>query len=376
MNIHDPDTVTARLDGSVVVGLGDAAVFRALGEAGRAVGSEEFHERLLDVVRLIVPAERSQVVQYFRFAPPRMWATHGIPQPLMDLYLRGYYRYDPFLQHWREHGACAVLTLADVSSPRLAREAYVATFLSKAGLADEVGVHLPWVGRSTVVLFLERTSSRFSPHEASLLKALYPALHGLNRAHISKLFCALGGGTGRRSSRFHAGQAIMIVDARGEQIFTSAAWRKRASDPDIAAALKAVSAEAKPQPRLGRSWLLHVELLGEAAPLAPGGRVYLLDDRRGAAQPDLSDELITTVCGVPLTPREIQIVRFILAGYPRALIARALGVTVGTVKNHRLRLYYKMDITSERELLALFLRFFATPGVGAGPAGTAIRAAR
>ena len=45
----------------------------------------------------------------------------------------------------------------------------------------------------------------------------------------------------------------------------------------------------------------------------------------------------------------------ILAGHPTATIAERLGITVGTVKNHRRRIYEKLDITTEREL---FLQFF------------------
>ena len=56
-----------------------------------------------------------------------------------------------------------------------------------------------------------------------------------------------------------------------------------------------------------------------------------------------------------LTPRETEVVRLSLIGAPNALIAKKLGVSIGTVKNHRWRLYYKLDITTERELFRLFL---------------------
>ena len=56
-----------------------------------------------------------------------------------------------------------------------------------------------------------------------------------------------------------------------------------------------------------------------------------------------------------LSNRERQLVGLILAGYPTALIARRLSISVGTVKNHRLRIYRKLDITTEREL---FLQYF------------------
>lgn len=60
-----------------------------------------------------------------------------------------------------------------------------------------------------------------------------------------------------------------------------------------------------------------------------------------------------------LTPRERQIVKFVLAGYPNAAIASCLGIGEGTSWNHKKRLYSKLDITSERELFSMFLGFLA-----------------
>lgn len=55
-----------------------------------------------------------------------------------------------------------------------------------------------------------------------------------------------------------------------------------------------------------------------------------------------------------LTPRETEITTLCLRGYPNAAIARTLSISRGAVKNHKLRLYRKLDITSERELFSLF----------------------
>jgi len=58
-----------------------------------------------------------------------------------------------------------------------------------------------------------------------------------------------------------------------------------------------------------------------------------------------------------LSLRERELVQLILAGHPTTTIARRLGITAGTVKNHRRNIYAKLDITTEREL---FIEFFAT----------------
>jgi RNA polymerase sigma factor (sigma-70 family) len=62
-----------------------------------------------------------------------------------------------------------------------------------------------------------------------------------------------------------------------------------------------------------------------------------------------------------LTPRERDIVQLVVEGYPSATIAQRLGISRGTVKNHRRRLYDKLDITSERELFLLYVGWLSRP---------------
>jgi DNA-binding CsgD family transcriptional regulator len=64
-----------------------------------------------------------------------------------------------------------------------------------------------------------------------------------------------------------------------------------------------------------------------------------------------------------LTPRERDIVGLILLGYPTAKIAARLKLSVNTIKNHKKRMYNKLDITTERELFLGFVNFlFEDPG--------------
>ena len=49
----------------------------------------------------------------------------------------------------------------------------------------------------------------------------------------------------------------------------------------------------------------------------------------------------------------------VLEGHPSATIAKRLGIGRGTVKNHRRRLYDKLDITTERELFLRYLEWLA-----------------
>jgi DNA-binding CsgD family transcriptional regulator len=57
------------------------------------------------------------------------------------------------------------------------------------------------------------------------------------------------------------------------------------------------------------------------------------------------------------TPREREILSLLLAGFPSGFIAKRLEIGIGTVRNHRKRLYTKLDVTSEREIFSLFIGY-------------------
>lgn len=91
------------------------------------------------------------------------------------------------------------------------------------------------------------------------------------------------------------------------------------------------------------------DFLRTSAPTGPGASPQ--------QQPSIPDSLWPE-----LSLRERELVQLVLAGHPTANIAERLGITVGTVKNHRRRIYDKLDITTEREL---FLQFFQHHGSAA-----------
>jgi DNA-binding CsgD family transcriptional regulator len=61
-----------------------------------------------------------------------------------------------------------------------------------------------------------------------------------------------------------------------------------------------------------------------------------------------------------LSQREREIVDLVLLGYPNSVIARKLSISRGTVRNHRLSIYRKLDITSERELFLRYVDLLST----------------
>ncbi len=104
-------------------------------------------------------------------------------------------------------------------------------------------------------------------------------------------------------------------------------------------------------PLLAGLYRAHRRLAGdEPQPVAPEGPPGV----DGKALGDLARRAVE-LSPIALTRREKEIVALILAGHPSLRIAQKLGISRGTVKNHRRRLYRKLDITSERELFVTFL---------------------
>lgn len=60
-----------------------------------------------------------------------------------------------------------------------------------------------------------------------------------------------------------------------------------------------------------------------------------------------------------LTVRERSVLQWMLNGYTTPAITRRLGIAEGTVKNHRKSIYRKLDVSSQAELLSLFLEAMA-----------------
>lgn len=59
-----------------------------------------------------------------------------------------------------------------------------------------------------------------------------------------------------------------------------------------------------------------------------------------------------------LTEREREVIQLILRGHSSESIGFNLGISLGTVKTHRRNAYTKLGISSQSELLSLFLKLF------------------
>ncbi len=68
-----------------------------------------------------------------------------------------------------------------------------------------------------------------------------------------------------------------------------------------------------------------------------------------------------------LTPRERDVVRLILKGYPSKSVARELDISTQTEQVHRKNIYHKLGISSHSELFTLFFDAIAQPVADSDP---------
>jgi hypothetical protein len=143
---------------------GDAAWLTALGEAARAIGSDEFPARLLHLFARLIRHDMAMVVRYARFSAPDFLVCEGFPDHQIETYRTGWYRFDPFYGYWHRRERGGVVGFRDVAPPTLLRSGYRA-FQRQAKICDELGMFLPGVGRGSIALFLERSKGWFTTAE-------------------------------------------------------------------------------------------------------------------------------------------------------------------------------------------------------------------
>jgi DNA-binding CsgD family transcriptional regulator len=61
-----------------------------------------------------------------------------------------------------------------------------------------------------------------------------------------------------------------------------------------------------------------------------------------------------------LTPRECDVVEFVLKGHSAEAIGKILGISIGTVRIHRKNIYAKLAINSQGELFSRFIQALTT----------------
>ncbi len=317
----------------------------ALGAAGAAIGEPCLYERLFAIVSLTVDYDLKALVRYKRFSTP----DFIFPETTDVMHARQ--DFDPFDRYWQEHATPAVKSLRQLAGARTwpgfcARESQ-----DPAKPRDEVAMFLPPLGSACLTLLFGRQNGTFSIDELSQLQMLLPLIAGLHEAHVKTVLRSGG-------VRETAGPPYRLVDRSGAELSANTVWRTLAGD--AASGLVEAVAALPPRSRqinLPRGRILVRQILPADFAAAPAAFVDVVHEPSWELCASRSESWLA-----PLTHREREIVMLTLQGYPIAGIAKRLGLGRGTVKNHRLRVYQKLDITTERELFLAHLRNLRATG--------------
>jgi DNA-binding CsgD family transcriptional regulator len=301
-------------------------------------------------------------MRYARFSAPDFLVNEIMPPEAVDLYFAGYYRLDPFYNYWRQHGRCGVVPVKTILCHNSNESKYFNVIYREARIRDEIAIFLPAPGGASVTIFVERTATNFDDSDIEHINLIYPTVAGLHKIHLDWLFLNSDHDIAGTLSR-EIPRSVLIMDRDGRRVFTSREWRDaERGNPQLDRAVRTLKEERPGLVELADNMVVHAERLRSDFPIAPNGTICVIEPRGSSPiESDYGGSMTRFIAAHSLTPREGHIVELILAGYPTEAIARKLRISRGTVKNHRGRLYYKLDITTERELFCLFLPHLLKP---------------
>ncbi|MCW6507798.1 helix-turn-helix transcriptional regulator [Lichenifustis flavocetrariae] len=327
----------------------DRTASAALGQAAAAIGREPFYRLLLAAVGCFIPHDLSAVMRYSAFSKPDLLLGTDYGPDFTGSYARDLYRYDPFYRYWRDVARPGVVSLADVVATEADRRHYVGAILHDVSISDEIGIFLPPIGQSSVALFLDRRAGSYTELDLARARLIYDLVAGLHAAHVEVVFGDGQIARGNAGALLAGPKPTRVLDRERHEIARNVGWSTcEAQHETILAEALAELADVG-DVRIGCTLVLHRTVLPATFHLAPSGIVETIESF-GLPPVSPSELAIPDSMSRLLSRREQDIVGLMLRGYPTKTIAERLGLTQGTVKNYRRRIYDKLDVTTEREV--------------------------
>lgn len=332
-------------------------VYSELATVISAVGNKDFYDRLSRFVARALSCEQRLVMRYSAFDRPCFIVNNFMNPQAERLYLSGLFRIDPLQEIARTNRTPMIVNLRSTSDGPQTGDEYLAEIFKLAFIFDELAFLLPAPGGVTFAICCEKITEAFTAEEQAHAQAMLPTIAAIHERHLDEVFARPMRQTGTDEDAPVSDDAYLILDSAGNRIFASEGWRSCAAiTDDTEHEIEQARHEGRAHLALSDGLVLHWEPLGPQFQIAPGGMLLRIERRQPGEVSVSAANTIDLFCATQnLTPRERDIVKLILQGFPNSKIAEQLDISAGTVKNHRWRLYYKLDITSERELFLLFL---------------------
>jgi DNA-binding CsgD family transcriptional regulator len=327
----------------------EAAAVAVFGQIAESLGTPRFHRGVLDVVRRFYPSDFAQVYQIGRSGRAVCIDPCDTPEDACRLYEEEFSLNCPLSRYWQNTGRPGVVTMTEVRSRSDDYGNYFSDFYDPQGLVDEIGVLLPSPGRCTVGLFMERTRN-FNDETTRAVRSLYSAITRLHRANNQLILR----NTIIRKAASVQPNSVAIFDRAGDTVFANRGWRHACQlDSSLESSTKTATGveSANLETDTGK---LFISRLDKSFVIAPGGRLCVLDENPAAIETTLDAQKSTFLKG-RVSKREHEIICAMLDGNSTKAIAERVGCAVETVKAHKKRIYFRLGVTTEREIFLMFL---------------------
>jgi DNA-binding CsgD family transcriptional regulator len=314
------------------------------------VGTPAFYERVLVLLDERIQCERRLVMKYSRFARPEVVFNTSLEADAVSVYLSSLYRLDPLLRLVAKDEVRPVVTYREIRLVDHENAFYDEIF--RAGMVlDELAIMLPTLGGAYVGLCFDRDDSYFGPHEVHWATLLYPLLR---RAHELHVRTAMLSGLNSLFGEGRVGILTLADDAK--VVYRNDSWKRVVAGLDEAAVIAHTLERPERSALEVDNRVAHWEFLASRDAPVNAYRTLFLEERgAGYIDRDIKGVLAGFIAAYQLSPRESQILEKMMRGHPTGSISSKLGLSPGTVKNYKRRLYDKLDITNEREVFPLFI---------------------
>ena len=319
------------------------------------VGTIDFYDAVVRFVGALFNCPRHLVARYGQYSRPEFILNRSMPSAAMRLYYEKLYRIDPIVKLVRTKVDRPVMSFAEIKQNAIDTFFYEESFQTQQ-IYDELLVMLEAVGGIWFAVCVDRDDSMFSSEEIALARAVYPMLQRLNRLHVESSLRE-----GCRGFIDGSTMAVLVVDEAGQPVSDSLKRSQRRA-PSVQDLRELTAGSSVGTLMINAHTAVHWNPLLTHHAFAPNGKVIVVEDRSPGYLDVTGGDWTARFSGLyGLTPRESQIVGRILKGSPSSLIADVMGVSVGTIRNHKHRIYEKLDITSERELFVAFYTMLTDP---------------
>lgn len=325
-----------------------------MAEVLESLGKPEFYFKLSKALAQFLDSGRFMTIRYARYARPEFLVNNSMSEEAVTSYLNSYYRIDPLLRMVRKETTRPVVTF-DEMRRSAADTLFFDELYRTASIRDELVFLLPTIGGVYAAICMDRARRYFSPDEIRRAETIYPTLDKLHQLHTSNSLANRIGG-----NPDDVEIATLILDNAGHIILRNAHWNNAVSSTDEGDLLEASNKNKQGKLQLDNNTVLHWETLNHMSAIAPSGKALVLE-RISPGYLDLTSKDVIERFAEQhdLTPKETEIVAYTMEGQSTARIAELMKISTGTVRNHKHRLYYKLDITTERELFCSIFDAFS-----------------